>query len=150
MLSTMLLTNCSCLCANYRRKISQIKGLYVALSDRVAQDTSSNEESHGFVYSDPVDTRYVLCVKEEDPYELKGFIRNAIMNELWTYTMRRPTHFSGREPLILSQPAMLVSINHITTADNTKNKFATPSSVVLISHSDQLQQQFQQLQAQMR
>jgi hypothetical protein len=60
--------------------------------------------------------------------------------------MRCPTHFFGREPLILSQPVMLVSINHITTADNTKNKFATPSSVVLTPHSDQLQQQ---LQAQM-
>jgi hypothetical protein len=32
---------------NYRRKRSQVKELYAALIDCVAQDTSSGEESHG-------------------------------------------------------------------------------------------------------
>jgi hypothetical protein len=39
MLSTMLLISYSCLRTNYTRKRSQVKGLYAALSDRVAQDT---------------------------------------------------------------------------------------------------------------
>jgi hypothetical protein len=125
---------------NYRRKRSQVKGLYAALTDRVAQDTSSDQESHGFVYLDPVDTLYMLSMKEKRPYELKRLIRNAIMNEFWTHTMRRPAHFPDCKPLIMSQPAMLVSVNHITTEDNTKNKFATLSSEVLAPHSDQLQQ----------
>jgi hypothetical protein len=64
--------------------------------------------------------------------------------------MRRPAHFPGCKPLIMSQPTMLVSVNHIMTEDNTKNKFATLSTEVPAPHSDQLQQQFQQLQAQMR
>jgi hypothetical protein len=55
---------------NYRRKRSQVKGLYDALINRVAQDTSSDEEPHGFVYSDPADTPYLLSVKEEHLYEL--------------------------------------------------------------------------------
>jgi hypothetical protein len=135
---------------NYRRKRSQVKGLYAALTDCVAQDTPSDEESHGFVYPDPVDTLYMLSMKEKRTYELKRLIRNAIMNEFWTRTMRRLTHFPGCKPLIMSQPAMLVSVNHITTEDNTKNKFAALSSEVSALHSDQLQQQFQQLQAQMR
>jgi hypothetical protein len=117
--------------------------LYVALTDRVAQDTSSDEEPHSFVYSDPVDTPYVLSMKEKHPYELKSFIRNAIMNEFWTHTMKRPAHFPGCKPLMPSQPAMLVSVNHITTDDHTKNKFAALSSEVSTPHSDQLQQQFQ-------
>jgi hypothetical protein len=125
---------------NYRRKRSQVKGLYAALTDRVAQDTSSDQESHGFVYLDPVDTLYMLSMKEKRPYELKRLIRNVIMNEFWTHTMRRPAHFPDCKPLIMSQPAMLVSVNHITTEDNTKNKFATLSSEVLAPHSDQLQQ----------
>jgi hypothetical protein len=130
---------------NYRRKRSQVKGLYAALTDRIAQDTSSDEESYGFVYSDPVDTLYVLSMKEKRTYELKRLIRNAIMNEFWTRTMRRPTHFPSCKPPIMSQPAMLVLINHISTKDNTKNKFATLSSESPAPHSDQLQQQFQQL-----
>jgi hypothetical protein len=89
-------------------------------------------------------------MKEKRPYELKRLIRNAIINEFWTRTMRRPVRFPGCKPLIVSQPAMLVSVNHITTEDNTKNKFATLSSEAPTPHSDQLQQQFQQLQAQMR
>jgi hypothetical protein len=135
---------------NYRRKRNQVKGLYAALTNRVAQDTSSDEESHGFVYSNPVETLYVLSMKEKRLYELKRLIRNAIMNEFWTCTMRHLTHFPGCKPLIMSQPAMLVSVHHITTEDNTKNKFAALSSEASAPHSDQLQQQFQQLQAQMR
>jgi hypothetical protein len=135
---------------NYRRKRSQVKGLYIALTDHVIQDMSSDEEPHGFIYSDLVDTPYVLFVKEKHPCELKRLIRNAIMNEFWTRTMRRPTHFPGCKPLMLSQPTMLISVNHITTDDNTKNKFATFSSEVPAPHSGQIQQQFQQLQAQMR
>jgi hypothetical protein len=50
---------------NYRRKRSQVKGLHAALTDRVIQDTSSDEEPHGFEYSDPVDTPYVLSVKDK-------------------------------------------------------------------------------------
>jgi hypothetical protein len=119
--------------------------MYTALTDRVVQDMSSDEEPHGFVYSDPVDTPYVLSMKEKCPCELKRLIRNAIMNEFWTRTMRHPTHFPGCKPLMLSQPTMLVSINHITTDDNTKNKFAALSSEVPAPHFDQLQQQFQQL-----
>jgi hypothetical protein len=38
---------------NYRRKRSQVKGLYAALTDRVAQDTSSDEEPHGFCLFNP-------------------------------------------------------------------------------------------------
>jgi hypothetical protein len=113
---------------NYRRKRSQVKGLYATLTDRGAQDTLCDEESHGFVYPDPVDTLYMLSMKEKHPYELKRLIRNAIMNEFWTRTMRHPTHFPGCKPLIMSQPAMLISVNHITTEDNTKNKFVTLSS----------------------
>jgi hypothetical protein len=41
---------------NYRRKRSQVKGLDAALINRVAQDMSSDEEPHGFIYSDPMDT----------------------------------------------------------------------------------------------
>jgi hypothetical protein len=134
---------------NYRRKRSQVKGLYAALTDCVAQDTSSDEGSYGFVCPDLVDTLYVMSMKEKRPYELKRLIRNAIMNEFWT-PMRRPAHFPGCKPLIMSQPTMLVSVNHITTEDNTKNKFAALSSEAPAPHSDQLQQQFQQLQAQMR
>jgi hypothetical protein len=115
---------------NYRRKRSQVKGLYATLTDRVAQDTSSDEEPHCVVYSDPVDTPYVLSMKEKHPYELNGLIRNAIMNEFWTRTMRCSAHFPGCKPLMLSQPAMLVSINHIMTDDNTKNMFAALSSEV--------------------
>jgi hypothetical protein len=63
-----------------RRKRSQVKGLYAALTNRVTQDTSSDEESHDFVYSDHVDTPYVVSVKKKHMYELKGLIRNAIMN----------------------------------------------------------------------
>ena len=44
---------------------------------------------------------------------------------------------------------MLVSVNHITTNDNTKNRFATLPNEVPTPHSDDLQRQFQQLQAQM-
>jgi hypothetical protein len=91
-----------------------------------------------------------LLKKPEKLCELKRLIRNAIMNEFWTRTMRRPTHFPGYKPLMLSQPTMLISVNHITTDDNTKNKFATLSSEVPAPHSGQIQQQFQQLQAQMR
>jgi hypothetical protein len=72
------------------------------------------------------------------------------MNEFWTCTKRRPAHFPGYKPLILSQPTMLVSVNHIMTDDNTKNKFVILSSKVLTPHSEELQRQFQQLQAQMR
>jgi hypothetical protein len=86
-------------------------------------------------------------MKEKRPYELKRLIRNAIINEFWTRTMRRPARFPDCKPLIVSQPTMLVSVNHITTEDNTKNKFATLSSEAPAPHSDQLQQQ---LQAQMR
>jgi hypothetical protein len=50
------------------------------LTNRVTQDTSSDEESHDFVYSDHVDTPYVVSVKKKHMYELKGLIRNAIMN----------------------------------------------------------------------
>jgi hypothetical protein len=135
---------------NYRRKRSQVKGLYIALTNCVIQDMPRDEEPHSFVYSDPVDTPYVLSVKEKCPCKLKRLIRNAIMNEFWTRTMRRPTHFSGCKPPMLSQPTMLVFVNHIMTDDNTKNKFATLSSEVPAPHSDQIQQQFQQLQAQMR
>jgi hypothetical protein len=92
----------------------------------------------------------VLSVKKKHPCELKRLIRNAIMNEFWTRTMRRSTHFPSCKPLMLSQPTMLISVNHIMTNDNTKNKFAALSIEVLAPHSDQLQQQFQQLQAQMR
>jgi hypothetical protein len=135
---------------NYKRKRSQVKGLYAALTDRVAQDTSSDEEPHSVVYSDDVDTPYVLSVKEKGPYELKGLIRKAIMNEFWTRTMRCPSYFLGCKTLMLSQPATLVSVNHITTDDITKNNFAALSSEVPTPHSDQLQQLFQQLQTQMR
>jgi hypothetical protein len=46
---------------NYRRKRSQVKGLFSMLSDRVIPNKSSDEEeTHGSVYSDPVDTPYVV------------------------------------------------------------------------------------------
>jgi hypothetical protein len=88
MLSIMPLTSCPCRGAkarfsgkanttrNYRRKRSQVKGLYAALTDCVAQDMLGDEELHGFVYSDPVDTPYVMSLKEKRPYELKRLIRN--------------------------------------------------------------------------
>jgi hypothetical protein len=66
---------------NYRRKRSQVKGLYTALTDRVIQDMSSDEEPHGFVYSNHVDTPYVMSVKEKHPCKLKRLIRNVVMNE---------------------------------------------------------------------
>jgi hypothetical protein len=112
--------------------------LYAALTDRVAQDTSSDEESHGFVYSDPVDTLYVLSMKEKRTYELKRHIRNAIMNEFWTRTMRRSAHFPGCKPPTMSQPAILVSVNHITTEDNTRNKFVALSSEAPAPHSEMM------------
>jgi hypothetical protein len=115
---------------NYKRKRSQVKGLYTTLTDRVAQNTSSDEEPHSFIYLDPMDTFYVMYMKENHLYELKRLIRNVIMNEFWTHIMRHPAHFPDCKPLIMSQPAMLVSINHITTEDNTKNKFAALSSEV--------------------
>jgi hypothetical protein len=106
---------------NYRRKQSQVKGLFSALSDRVIPNKSSDEEEpHGSVYSDPVDTPYVLSTQLKRPYELKRLIRNAIMNEFWTHTMRRPTHFPGYtcHPSLLclpwsitSRPMMTLRIN---------------------------------------
>jgi hypothetical protein len=134
---------------NYRRKRRQVKGLCAALTNRVIQDTRSEEEPHGSVYLDPVETPYVLSVKAERPHELKQLIRDAIMNEFWTRTMNRPAHFPGCKPLPLLQSTMLVSVNHITTNDNTKNRFATLPNEVPTPHSDDLQRQFQQLQAQM-
>jgi hypothetical protein len=50
---------------DYRREKSQVKGLYVVLTDHVVQDTTTDEEPHGFVYSDPVDTPYLLSMKEK-------------------------------------------------------------------------------------
>jgi hypothetical protein len=136
---------------NYRRKRSQVKGLFSALSDRIIPNKSSDEEEpHGSVYSDPVDTPYVLSTQSKRPYELKMLIRNAIMNEFWTRTMRRPTHFPGCKPHMSSQPTVLISVNHITTNDDSKNKFATLPNEVPAPHSNDLQQQLQQLQAQMR
>jgi hypothetical protein len=64
--------------------------------------------------------------------------------------MRCPSYFPGCKTLMKSQPATLVSVNHITTDDITKNNFAALSSEVPTPHSDQLQQLFQQLQTQMR
>jgi hypothetical protein len=119
-----------------QRKRSQVKGLYAALTDRVAQDTSSDEEPHSFIYSYPVDTPYVLSMKEKRPYELKRLVRNAIINEFWTRTIRHLVHFPGYKPLMLSQSTMLVSVNYIATDDNTKNKFSTLSSEVSAAHSD--------------
>jgi hypothetical protein len=67
---------------NYRRKRSQVKGLFSVLSDHVIPNKSSDEEEpHGSVYSNPVDTPYVLSTQSKRPYELKRLIRNAIMNE---------------------------------------------------------------------
>jgi hypothetical protein len=40
----------------------------------------------GFIYSDPVDTPYLLSVEEKRTYELKRLIRNAIMTEFDTYS----------------------------------------------------------------
>jgi hypothetical protein len=64
--------------------------------------------------------------------------------------LRHLDHFPNCKQVMMSQPTMLVSVSHITTEDNTKNKFVALSSEVPSSHSDQLQQQFQQLQAQAR
>jgi hypothetical protein len=67
----------------------------------------------------------LLVVHEgETLYELKRLIRNAIMNEFLTHTMRRPTHFPGCKPLMLSQPVVLVSFNDITTDDNTRTSLS--------------------------
>jgi hypothetical protein len=136
---------------NYRRKRSQVKGLFSALSDHVIPNKSSDEEEpHDFVYLDPVDTPYVLSTQSKHPYELKRLIRNAIMNEFWTRTMRRLTHFPGCKPHMSSQPTVLVSVNHITTNDDAKNKFVALPNEILAPHSNDLQQQLQHLQAQMR
>jgi hypothetical protein len=118
---------------NHIRKRSQVKELYAALIDRVVQDTSSDEEAHSFVYSYPVDTPYVLSAKKKRPYELQGLIRNVIMIEFWTRTIRGSVHFPGCKPLMVSQHTMLVSVNHITTDDNTKIKFATLSRVSIVA-----------------
>jgi hypothetical protein len=131
---------------NYRRKKSQIRKLYTALSDRATRDASLEEESHGPEYPDPVNVPYELSLKVESSYELKKRLKEAIMNEFWARTMKHPAHFpccksamtNGRIPL---QPVMLVSVNHITTGDNVgPNKFATLPSEVPAPHSDQLQQ----------
>jgi hypothetical protein len=136
---------------NYRRKRSQVKGLFSALSDRVIPNKSSDEEeTHGSVYSDPVDNPYVLSTQSKRPYELKRLIRNAIMNEFWTRIMICPTHFPGCKPHMSSQPTVLVSVNHIMTNDDAKNKFVALPNEVPAPHSNDLQQQLQQLQAQMR
>jgi hypothetical protein len=136
---------------NYRRKRSQVKGLFSALSDRVIPNKSSDEEEpHGSIYSDPVDTPYVLSTQSKRPYELKRLIRNAIMNEFWMCTMRHPTHFPGCKTHMSSQSTVLVSVNHTTTNDDAKNKFAALPNEVPAPHSNDLQQQLQQLQAQMR
>jgi hypothetical protein len=120
----------------------QIRKLYTALSDRAARDASLEEESHGPEYPDPVNVPYELSLKVESPYELKKCLKEAIMNEFWARTMKRPAHFpccksamtNGRIPL---QPVMLVSVNHITTGDNVgPNKFATLPSEVPAPHSD--------------
>jgi len=66
---------------NYRRKRSQVKRLYAALTDRVAQYTIDGDEPHGSDFPDPVDTPYVLSLKEKRPHELKKLIREAIMNQ---------------------------------------------------------------------
>jgi hypothetical protein len=129
---------------NYRRKRSQVKGLFSALSGRIIPNKSSDEEEpYDSVYSDPMDTPYVLSTQSKRPYELKRFIRNAIMNEFWTRTMRRPTHFPGCKPHMSSQPTVLVSVNHITTNDDAKNKFTALPNEVPAPHSNDLQQQLQ-------
>ena len=83
---------------NYKRKRSQIKKLHAALANRVIRDTSDDQELRGSEHSGPVDTPYSLSVKAKHPHELKRLIRKAIMNEFWTRTMKRPTHFPGCGP----------------------------------------------------
>ena len=48
---------------NYKRKRSQVKGLYAAVNEHVARDIASDEEPHGQDYADPIDAAYVLSVK---------------------------------------------------------------------------------------
>jgi hypothetical protein len=90
-----------------------------------------------------MDTPYVLSTQSKRPYELKRLIRNAIMNEFWMRTMRRPTHFPGCKPHMSSQPTVLASVNHIMTNDDAKNKFAALPNEVPAPHSYDLQQQLQ-------
>jgi hypothetical protein len=77
------------------------------------------------------------------------------MNEFWSRTLKRAAKFPGCGIVpcnenILLQPPMVVASYHATADSNPEeNKYAKLPNEVPAPHTDQFQQQFQQLQAQM-
>jgi hypothetical protein len=141
---------------NYWRKRGQVKRLHADLSTRVSQNMSLEEEKIGSKYLDPISERYVLSVEAKWPDTVKSLVRQSIMNEFWSRTLKRAAKFprcsqSARTENSLLRPSVIVSVCHTTAGDESEeNKFAGLPNEVSAPHTNQLQQQFQQLQAQMR
>jgi hypothetical protein len=146
---------------NYRRKRSDIKKLHAEISAHVVRSTTLKQKSHVSEFLDVVREPYVLSVKSKRPNELKKLVRQAIMNEFWTRTLKRAAKFPGRgivapaENILLHSPMMVASYHATADSIPEENKFATLKNEVPAPHAntppvDQLQQQFQQLQDQMK
>jgi hypothetical protein len=143
---------------NYRRKRSNVKKLHAEVGARVAKSMTPTQNSCASEFPDVVKETYVLSVKAEKPNDLRKLIRQAIMDEFWTRTLKRPAKFPGCGTLtrpennFLHSPT-LVSSYHITADSGLEeNKSAAiangvPTPVANAPHADELQQQFQQLQA---
>jgi hypothetical protein len=138
---------------NYRRKRSNIKKLHAQLSDAMLKtDAPSLHDEEE--YLDPINEPYVLSPAKwiTRPRRMKELVRQAIMNEFWTRTLKRVATFPGCDPSIDNvlnhfNPAVLVSACHITAGDEkSENKFNVLSNEAPAPRSNDVQHQLQQLQ----
>jgi len=106
--------NKNALC-NYRRKQSKVKKLHDELTACVDRSTTLKPWSCVSEFPDVVKMPYVLSVEAKRPNELKKLVRQAIMNEFWSRTLKREANFSGcgiiarNEDIVLHSPMMVAS-----------------------------------------
>jgi hypothetical protein len=142
---------------NYRRKRTNLKKLHARLSSGILSSDAPphyNDEE----YLHPVNEPYILSPSQwiTRPRRKKELVRQAIMNEFWTRTLKRVATFPGCDPSIDNElnhfnPSVLVSACHIMAGnDKNENKFDVLSNEVPAPRSNDMQRQLQQLQYHLR